>query len=288
MDNVTAFVPPDGPLTAWRFDPVTVGALLGAASAYAVAVARVRRKGGSVPAGRVTAWYGGIAVTALALVSPVDAYADVSFLTHMTQHLVLTFVAPPLLALGAPLTLALRATPPATARRIAAALGGRTIAALARPVVGWMLLVGASWAVHYSPLFDAALTSATWHAVEHTIWMAAAFVYWWPIVGADPAPHPVAFHARLLSLVLAMPAMSFLALSIFVSGAPLYPAYASRPAPWGPAALDAQRSAAVLMWLAGNLGLVVAMLVVAAVWKRHDDERQRREEARLDAAAAST
>ena len=281
---MTATVP-DGALVAWRFDPLTVGALLAAGSAYAVGVSRVRRKGGSVSRRRVAAWYAGLAATTLALVSPVDAYADVSFLAHMTQHLVLAFVAPPLLALGAPLTLALRASGTTTARRLAGALRGRAAATLSHPVVGWMLFVGVSWAVHFSPLFDEALTSAAWHAVEHTAWMAAALVYWWPIVGVDPTPHPMAFSTRLLSLVLAMPAMSFLALSIFVAPAPLYPAYASGPVPWGPAALGSQRNAAVLMWLAGNLGLVVAILLTAAAWKRHDDERQRREEARIDARA---
>jgi hypothetical protein len=35
-----------------------------------------------------------------------------------------------------------------------------------------------------------------------------------------------------------------------------------------------------MMWLAGNLSLVVAMLVVAAAWKREEDARQRRLEAR--------
>jgi hypothetical protein len=39
--------------------------------------------------------------------------------------------------------------------------------------------------------------------------------------------------------------------------------------------------------VAGNLALVVAMLLVAASWKRHDDEAQRRLESREDAAMAA-
>ena len=136
-------------------------------------------------------------------------------------------------------------------------------------------------------MFDLALTSAGWHALEHSLWVGAALVYWWPIVGADPSPHPMGYAARLLSLLLAMPAMSFLAVSIYSADAPLYATYASLPPPWGPGALADQRNAAALMWVAGNLAPRRSRCVlVAASWKRHDDEAQRRLEAREDAADA--
>jgi hypothetical protein len=41
------------------------------------------------------------------------------------------------------------------------------------------------------------------------------------------------------------------------------------------------------MWLVGNLGMMVAMLLVAAAWKRDDDARQRRLEARADGLTAA-
>ena len=105
-------------------------------------------------------------------------------------------------------------------------------------------------------------------------------------MGVDPNPHPVPWPVRMLSLFLAMPAMSFLALGIYAGDVPLYPTYASLPAPWGPAALGDQRDAAVMMWLVGNLALVLAILLVAAAWKRDEDARQRRVEEREDRAEA--
>ncbi len=80
-----------------------------------------------------------------------------------------------------------------------------------------------------------------------------------------------------------MPAMSFLAVAIYLAKAPLYATYANLPAPWGPGALASQQDAAVLMWLAGSLGMMAAMLIVAVAWKRDDEARQRRIEAREDA-----
>jgi putative copper resistance protein D len=286
---VMVAVPPSGGagvvLGRWAFDPVVVLAIAAAGSAYAAALIRLRRRGVAMPRGAAVSFFGGLGVLVVALVSPVDAYADVSFSVHMAQHLLLTLLAPPLLALGAPVTLALRVAPPRAARGLSAALGSRPGIFLARPVVGWVLLVGVSYAVHLSSLFDAALRSSGVHAFEHALWLGVALIYWWPIVGRDPSPHPVRYPVRLLSLFLLMPAMSFLAVAIYTGGAPMYATYASLPAPWGPGALASQRDAAVMMWLVGNLGLVVAMLIVAGSWKRDDDARQRRLEAREDAAA---
>jgi cytochrome c oxidase assembly factor CtaG len=275
-------VPPDGPaLAQWRFEPLTVFLVLAAGSLYAAAVHRVRpaRPWSSA---RTAAWFGGLGVLTVALLSPVDAYAEVSFSTHMAQHLLLTIPAPILLALGAPATLALRALRLPAARRLASALRSRPVAILTHPAVGFAVFVSVSFAVHFTPLFDAALRSQAWHAAEHALWVTAALIYWWPIVGVDPTPHPVPYPARLLSLTLAMPATSFLALGIYGASRPLYATYAALPPPWGAAALSSQRDAAVMMWLLGNLAMVVAMLFVAAAWKRADDVRQEREDARLD------
>jgi putative copper resistance protein D len=279
--------PAGSPWAAWVFEPVTVAALLAAGSLYAAGTIRARRRGGTVSLGRRAAFYGGVAVLALALLSPVDAYADVSFAVHMTQHLLLSFVAAPLLALGAPIALALRALDVPSARRLSGVLRSRPVLFLANPVVGWLVFVGATWAIHFSPLFDLALRSNGWHALEHLVWVVTACVYWWPIVGADPEVRPVAYPIRLLSLFLLMPAMSFLSLALLSANAPLYPTYARVAGTWGAGALASQRAAATVMWVGGNLVLLLAMLFVAAAWKRADDARQRRLEAREDARAAA-
>lgn len=284
-------VPPSGDavtvLTQWTFEPVTMIVLLGSASLYAAGVIANRRAGAVWSRSSTAAFSAGIVVLVVALVSPVDVYADISFSAHMTQHLLLTLLAPPLLALGAPITLALRAASPAMRRRLIAALRTPVASALAHPLVGWTLFAGVPVIVHASPLFDLALRSTPWHAFEHGLWLTAALIFWWPVVGVDPNPHPVVWPVRLLSLFLAMPAMSFLAVAIYSARAPLYPTYASLPAPWGEGAFGDQRNAAVIMWLAGNLALVVAMLVTAAAWKRDDDARQHRREARQDRAEAA-
>jgi cytochrome c oxidase assembly factor CtaG len=273
------------PATGWHdgvvLSAITTATLLGTASAYLAGAVRSSRLGRPVRAGRWVPFAAGWLVLVAALLTPLDEAADRSFTAHMTQHLLLTFAAPPLLALGAPISLALGALTPGSARGLARALRSPVVRLLAHPVVGWGLFIGVPVALHASRVFDLALGSAGWHAAEHAAWVGAALVYWWPIVGVDPSPHPMGYGARLLSLLLAMPAMSFLALTIYSADAPLYATYAAEPG-----ALTDQRDAAALMWVAGNLALVVSMLLVAASWKRHDDEAQRRLESREDVAAA--
>ena len=52
--------------------------------------------------GRGAAFYAGLVVLALAVCSPIDAFADALFWVHMVQHVLLMMVAPPLLLLGRP------------------------------------------------------------------------------------------------------------------------------------------------------------------------------------------
>ena len=117
----------------------------------------------------------------------------------------------------------------------------RVVAFLARRSSGWLLFVGVPYASTSRRCSTPRSARTPSHALEHALWSTAALIYWWPIVGRDPTPHPMRSPARLLSLFLAMPAMSFLAVAIYLAKAPLYATYANLPAPWGPA--RARRSA---------------------------------------------
>ena len=82
-----------------------------AAGGYLLLARRINasHRSSQVPVWRVLAWLGGVFTALVALASAIDVYADELLTVHMVQHLLLTMVAPPLLALGAPVTLVLRA-----------------------------------------------------------------------------------------------------------------------------------------------------------------------------------
>ncbi|HEX2046558.1 MAG TPA: cytochrome c oxidase assembly protein [Acidimicrobiales bacterium] len=211
------------------------------------------------PSSLVRWWLGaGVAVVAVALSPPVDARADATLAAHMAQHVVLTMVGAPLLAAGLP--------------RIPGI----------HPVVAWLLFAATGWLVHFTPLYETATESLPVHVFEHALLLGTALLFWAQVVGPPPrsqgrsGPGPRLSHPmRLLYLIVAMPQNTFLALAISSSGRVLYDHYAGGRDPLGD-----QRLAGGIMWVAGDLVLLVAVLLVAAAWARHEERETRlREEA---------
>ncbi|CAN5601650.1 cytochrome c oxidase assembly protein [soil metagenome] len=272
-------------LTAWAFDPLVWSALLAAMLGYLALVRSVDRAhpGNRVPRRRVVAWLGALAVTAVALQSAIDIYATSLFSVHMVQHLLLTMVAAPLFALGAPITLLLRAASPAGRRKvILPVLHSRVLRLVSFPVVTWVVFAAVMWVSHFSPLFDTALDDPLVHTGEHLLYLGAGMLFWWPVVGADPSPWRLGHAARLGYVFLGMPQNTFLALAIFSAPAALYPHYATLQRSWGPTPLADQQVAGGIMWLGGDLLFFVAVVLAVRAWMRAEDERGARMDARLD------
>jgi putative membrane protein len=235
---------------------------------------RARGAGSRVPRWRRAAFLAGLGAVAAALLSPIEALAERSLEAHMVQHLLLTVVAAPLLVLGRPLTVAMSAGPGRSwVRR---AVRSRAFALATHPVVAWSAFVGTMYAAHLGPLYEAALRSQAWHALEHGLFLGTALLFWLPVTGDTPAPHRLGHGARLVYLILAMPAEGFLALAVFSARHVLYPAYA------GPGGLADQAAGAALLWIVGDLAILGALVVSALAWKADEEARQRRIEGAHD------
>jgi putative copper resistance protein D len=262
-----------------------------AAVAYGQARAIVNRHHphNPVPRWRWWAWLAGLGAIVLALASPVEYYDTTLFAVHMVQHLLLAFVAAPLLVLGAPITLLLRVSSGEARRRwILPILQSRLVDVLSRPVVAWVLFAVVMWFSHFSPLFDAALGDVGLHRLEHALYLGTALLFWWPVVGADPSPHRLRYPGRILYLALGMPLSSLLGLVIFSAPQPLYPHYETLVRTWGPSVLEDQALAGGLMWVGGDGAFVLALLVTVAAWLLHEEREARREDARLARMKART
>jgi putative copper resistance protein D len=147
------------------------------------------------------------------------------------------------------------------------------------------MFIVVQYATHLTGFYNAALSSTPVHDLEHALYLTAALLFWWPIVGLDPAPRKLSYPARLLYLVAVMPLEAFLAVAI-LSGEP-YQHYLQLPPPWGGAHAIADVSqASSFMWIAGDLATLIAALLVTGAWLRHDTIRQRRIEADEDKRAA--
>jgi putative membrane protein len=287
-------VPDDPPTLAnlafgWSFEPLVAIPLLAAAVGWLVLVRRVRRvhPATPVPAFRTAAFLAGLAAIAVGLLSGIERYDTTLFSVHMVQHLLLLLVAAPLLALAAPVTQVLRAASPGVRRRVLLRVLHSTLTkVLGHPVVAWLTFTLVVWASHFSPMFDLALENEAVHTAEHVAFLAAGLLFWWPVVAADPAPRRMTYPVRALYLLLQMPPSSFLGMAILFAATPLYPHYATLGAPYGIDPLADQQLAGGIMWLAGDVVLITAILAVVAAWMRHEERDAPAAERRADAERA--
>jgi putative membrane protein len=214
----------------------------------------------------------GIGTLVLALNSPLAALDDELFWVHMTQHVLLLVVAPPLLLLGRPWSTVWRILP-LPLRRAAAhdvlrlAERGRIRTAwriASSPTTALVAFVGVLAVWHVPALFDATLSSEGVHALEHVSFLATGLLFWSHLVDSPPVRSRLGYPARALYATVATGASWLLAIVIALASQPLYEGYArlaSRPG--GISALADQQLAAGIMWVPGSIPFAVAILVYA-------------------------
>ena len=260
-------------LFGWSFEPLPTLAIGVALGLWWWAVRRVDRAHAAnpVPRKRSIAFGLGMLAIAFALLSGIERYDTTLFSVHMVQHILLVLVAAPLIAFAAPITLLLRVSTPSVRRRwILPVLHSRVLRVLAFPVVAWLLFAGVMWVSHFSPLFDAALEDPLIHDLEHLLFLSTALLFWWPAVAQDPGPWRMPHPGRALYVFLQMPQNTFLAVVILGATTVLYPHYATTARAWGPTPMEDQQLAAGIMWLAGDLIFLAAVLGLVGAWMRHE------------------
>jgi len=272
----------------WRADPVALALVVVAGTAYLAGVRRLARRSPRPhpwPLARTAAFAAGLAVITIATMSGLARYDTVLFSAHTAQHIALGMLGPFLLVLGAPITLALQASHRSTQVILLRIAHHPVITALTRPLVAWSLFAATLFGLYFTPLLDLSLRNDSVHVLVHVHFIAIGYLFWWPAVGADPLSRPLAYPARMLYVLLSVPFHAFLGLAVLSSTAHPLGAreYRTVLRDWGPSLVADQRTAAGLMWVAGELLGAIAAACVGAGWFRHDQRRQAREDRRVPA-----
>ena len=191
---------------------------------------------------------------------PVHDISDYYLFTgHMVQHLVLTFVAPPLLLLGTP------------GWMLRPALGVRPVAAVARfvtsPRAAFAIfnLTLAVW--HLPPMYNSAMYYHPVHIGQHLMFLVTAVIVWWPLLSPLPELPRLSYPGQMLySFLMTLP-MTVVSIFIVYSDHVLYPAYASAPRLWGLSPLEDQRLGGLIMWIPGGLFFYLLASVIFFRWQ---------------------
>jgi putative membrane protein len=260
---------------SWSFDPVAILALAAASVVYARMYRRAKTHSAALGAGHWVPYAAGIAVLAVALLSPLDAIGDKWLLSaHMLQHVLLSDLAPALIVLGlrSPvLPLGLR---PSALRAVApGGRSGRVLAVLTSPWVAIPLWATATWVWAIPAMFDFAAQHQMVHAFEHATLFYTGLALWWLIV--DPLPR-----ARLRPNGERLALLGFTRIASAAVCIPLtwlthvqYPLYASAPRGFGISALADQQLAGAGMCFIEFLVFGIAFAAVFISMLGRDESR---------------
>jgi putative membrane protein len=259
---------------SWSFDPFMIVVIFLVAW-HEVGLARLARR--SRPDRtrqrrlRSLWFYGGLAVLLIAVVSPIDYWADSYFFVHMVQHLLLMFAAPTMIVAGAPWQPLLDGLPGRLGRdatrevltggwsRPVRAVGGF----LLRP---WVAVAGFSLTMivwHLPGPFDLGARNQAVHIwLMHGTFFAAGVLFWLQFIPSPPFRIRLAPTGQMAALLLTNTIMWVLAMSLSIlTNTSWYSVYNHIPGVTLPAFADQQIGAAIL-WVCGDFWAVPAMIFV--------------------------
>jgi len=236
---------PDGLAARWNLDPVLWATL---AAMCLVALWAASRLSVTLTRRRLAA--GGWLIAALALVSPLCALSVSLFSARVGQHMILTLVAAPLIALGEPFE----------------ALAG--VAGLRRgwrpgerPLLAATVFAGLLWLWHAPAAYDLTFVSTLIYWTMHVTMIGAAIWLWSELIAADGRHAAAAVAAALVGSV----AMSLVGALITFAPRPLYAPHALTTIAWGLSQLGDQQLGGAIMWVPG--GFVFLAVALAAIFR---------------------
>jgi len=191
---------------------------------YLTGVRRLAGRGRRWPLSATAAFCTGMACIWIATGSGLAAYDDSSASVHVVQHALLMMVAPPLIALGRPVTLAIQAAHRSSQVRLVKVVHSRTVASLTYPVTGWFLYYGTMYACLLDrQVYRYLLQHPLVHDTSHLILLVIGYLYWQPLIGGDPTRWRLSQRACVISTTGGAASELILGAALLTSHGPLDP-----------------------------------------------------------------
>jgi cytochrome c oxidase assembly factor CtaG/putative copper export protein len=287
-ESLTGYPMPPAPtvwswFTAWQPDLMWLVLVGLAAVGYLSAAGRLHWRGDHWPVLRTVPFLIGLAALVYVTCGWPAMYGRVTFSGHMILHMALSMIVPPLLVLGAPVTLSLRVL---SARQdgtrgarewILAFVGSPFLKVISFAPVAAVLFAGSLVAFYYSGLFGLALTTHVGHELMHVHFLLVGYLFAWVLIGIDPGPARPGYPLRLMLLFATMAFHAFFFLAIMNGDTVLQlHFFEALHRPWGLPLLADQRYGGGIGWGIGEVPTLLIALVLAVQWASSDDRDARR------------
>jgi cytochrome c oxidase assembly factor CtaG len=235
-------------------------------------------------------FYSALLVLLIAVSSPIDYWSDAYLSFHIIQHLMLAFLAPPLIVLGAPWVPLMRGLPQPLRRALGRLLqrtrsgragsggGAPTLVAVrrlfSRPLTSVALFNAAMVFWHLPGPFDAAVQNQDIHIwLEHSSFFLFGVALWLQVFGSYPLRPVLDGPRRVAALIATNAVMVVVAMTLVMFTRAIYAAYGLVHT-LAQQAADQQIGGAIL-WVCGEITFLPAILYTVASWLDTDSSRPR-------------
>ncbi len=267
---------------AFSCDFAWITALVAAALVYSSAYIRARHGQKRHPVWKLVSFYGGLLACAAGVLSPLEHYGNQALWLNFVGFLLLTMVAPPLILLASPLTLAFRVADKPTRRRLRSLYRGRVARALTFPMATWLAFAVLTYAWQFTRLTDDAAGNDVVRDLQQASLFGVALLFWMPALAADPLPWRMPHTLRGLYLFVEMTHKGLFGGMLLSASNAFHAGYAANLPAWaGLSPIDDQRLAILVLWLGGNLIFIAALIGIIARWVQYERRYAHRVDWRL-------
>lgn len=286
--SLVGYEPPSGEfsllslVTVWQMDWMFTGVAALFAVLYLMGLARLRARGDHWPLSRTIFWLAGCLALFWVMSGGAAAFGRVRFDAHMTQHMALMVIVPPLLVLGAPVTMLSRAaTPRSDGSRgmrewILAILHTRYAAVVSSPPIAGFLFAGSLVLFYFTPFFTWAMFEHVGHLLMTVHFLLAGYLFAWVIIGIDPAQKPISPVLKLVTLLVTLTFHAFFGIAVvsatWLIGGDWYTMLNMFPR----AELERQQFAGgSIMWGISEVPTAFYALIAGIQWSRSEERAAR-------------
>ncbi|MBL3698746.1 cytochrome c oxidase assembly protein [Leucobacter luti] len=280
LSELFTFVPAHASPLAWIALICLVAYLAGAVSLWR------RRERWSIPA--TISFVVGSAAWFAATGLNMNAFAEDLVSVLLFQQITLMVAAPPLLLMGSPGRLVLRAMPRRglgrALRRLA--LGGyrsRTAHVLLHPAVAILVAGLAFPGLYLSDAVSWGLALPGGHTIMLALFLVFGVIAAAPLWAADPLPRSPSYVVRLIGVLIEIQIHALFGLVLLRTPDALFSWYAQDPPGWGITSAFDQAVGGGLVWTYGELPLLIVLIVTLSKWRRSDTRAARRRQPQEDA-----
>ena len=286
--SLVGYEPPSGEfsllslVTVWQMDWMFTGVAALFAVLYLLGLARLRARGDHWPLPRTIFWLAGCLALFWVMSGGAAAFGRVRFDAHMTQHMALMVIVPPLLVLGAPVTMLSRAaTPRSDGSRgmrewILAILHTRYATVVSSPPIAGFLFAGSLVLFYFTPFFTWAMFEHVGHLLMTVHFLLAGYLFAWVIIGIDPAQKPISPVLKLVTLLVTLTFHAFFGIAVvsatWLIGGDWYTLLNMFPR----AELERQQFAGgSIMWGISEVPTAFYALIAGIQWSRSEERAAR-------------